>query len=409
MITDLAHQHAPAVSPDVGIVHRLDPGVATFDHPRLATAFAELCDTTPLFGSGLRARAGGAASTRSAAATAAVGEAIERYSAVHVPVGRIHRATVAELAGQPSVGPQWLRIEQHTDRLPVEWVPGWRLRPDGPGEPAWIAASRAYLAGEQDAAPTAVSTSTGLAAHREPWAALLAALLEVIERDAVMVAWACRSPVRRLESALRWPAGPGELRFDRAAERYELFALPSPADVPVVLAVALGGPGQPPVAVGAAADLDLARAARRALVEARQTFDWATRMAVAGQPVPAVTDELEDLADHVAYYLDPARLGAFDFLLSAVDTEDVDLAAGAGSGARAEPQSAVRTVLQRLVAAGLESFAVDVTAPDVRRLGWWVVRAVVPGLYPLVVGRHVPEHPRLPRDLALAREPHPFP
>jgi ribosomal protein S12 methylthiotransferase accessory factor len=393
------------VSPDVGIVHRVDEGTAPYDHPRLATAFAEPCDTEALFGAPLQARAGGAAADRASAVRAAIGEAVERYSATCVPRGRLRRARAGELGDVPFAGPEWLD-GRGPDR-PVDWVPGCRLRVVGPGEPAWVAASRAYLAGPEDPAPVAVPTSTGLAGHPEPWVALRAALLEVIERDAVMVTWLREQPVQRLATRLRWRTPGGEVRFDRAVERYELYRLPSPGAVPVVLAAAYGSAGQPPVAVGAAADPDPVRAARRALVEARQTFEWATRMAVAGTPVPADPAGLEDLAEHVAYYLDPARLGAFDFLRAAAGgTLELDLDDLAPP---APAESQCRTLVGRLADAGLAAFAVDVTSADVRSAGVWVVRAVVPGLYPLLVGRHAPEHPRVPRALALSRNPHPFP
>jgi ribosomal protein S12 methylthiotransferase accessory factor len=221
-----------------------------------------------------------------------------------------------------------------------------------------------------------------------------------------MTAWVRQEPVHRLAARLRWPTPGGELRFDRAIESYELYSLPSPAQVPVVLAAAYGAEGQPPVAVGAAADPDPVRAARRALVEARQTFDWATRMVAAGTPVPADPAALDDLAEHVAYYLDPARLAAFDFLRAAPVGPAPDLGAPAP---RQDPEQECRELVARLAAAGLASFAVDVTSADVRAAGLWVVRAIVPGLYPLIVGRHAPDHPRLPREAVLARDPHPFP
>jgi ribosomal protein S12 methylthiotransferase accessory factor len=397
-------QPAELVSPDVGLVHRVDEGTAGYDHPRLATAFAELSDTAALFGAPLLARAGGAAADRGSAARAALGEAVERYSATCVPRSRLRRARAVDLDGAPHAGPEWL--DRRDAGRPVDWVPACRLRATGPGEPSWAAASRVYLAGPDEAAPVAVPTSTGLAAHPDPWVALRSGLLEVIERDAVMTAWVREEPVHRLAALLRWPTPGGELRFDRAIESYELYSLPSPAQVPVVLAAAYGAEGQPPVAVGAAADPDPVRAARRALVEARQTFDWATRMVAAGTPVPADPAALDDLAEHVGYYLDPARLAAFDFLRAAPAGPAPDLGAPAP---RRDPERECRELVARLEAAGLASFAVDVTSADVRTAGLWVVRAIVPGLYPLIVGRHAPDHPRLPREAVLARDPHPFP
>lgn len=50
------------------------------------------------------------------------------------------------------------------------------------------------------------------------------------------------------------------------------------------------------------------------------------------------------------------------------------------------------------------------TTPDVRSCGGWVVRALVPGLYPLTVGHgeHFLAHPRL-AGVDVNPDPHPFP
>jgi ribosomal protein S12 methylthiotransferase accessory factor len=395
------------VSADVGIVHRLDAGMAGYDHPRLATAFASVCETAPIFGSDFDARAGGMAAGPAAARLAALGEAVERYSASHVPVSRLRRARVDELGGAPAAEPEWLdrRAAEHR----VRWVPAHRLRATEPGEAAWAAASRVYLSGPDDPAPVAVPTSTGLACHVDPWQALYAGLLEVIERDAVMTSWLLQSPVTPLQSRLQWTAeGGGRIHFDRAVEEYRLVLLPSPVDVPVVLGLGFGADGQPAVAVGAAADLDLVRASRRALIEAHQTFLWATHMVASGDPPPSDPAAIDDLDEHVAYYLDRGRLSAFDFLRRpAAAPVPVDLDDLRPSG---DSEQRCRELIGSIADAGLDCFAVDVTSPDVREAGLWVVRAIIPALYPLLVGTtHAPEHPRVPRDLVPDRDPHPFP
>jgi ribosomal protein S12 methylthiotransferase accessory factor len=394
------------VSPDVGVVHRLDEGMAAYDHPRLASAFAQLCDLGSLFDSALAARAGGMAPGRQDARRAALGEAVERYSAAYVPRSRLRTARAAEL-DRPCVEPEWL--DSRADHPPVRWVPADQLFADGSSRAAWAAASRVYLSGPDEQAAIAVPTSTGLACHSDPWQALYAGLLEVIERDAVMTTWLLREPVTPLTGTLRWRLDDRtDVRFDRAVEDYRLVRLPTPVDVPVVLALAFGAAGHPPVAVGAAADPDLARACRRALIEAQQTFAWAARMLADATPAPADAALIDDLDEHVAYYLDPARLSAFDWLRHPTATPvEVDV------GTVAPRQGAAlrcRELIGRLAAADLECFAVDVTSPDVREAGLWVVRALIPGLYPLLVGtRRGPDHPRIPRDLVPTRDPHPFP
>lgn len=406
---------AVLVSPDVGVIHRVDPGVTLYDHPRLTPTFAQVCDTRPLIGTTNPARAGGMADDPRLSLLAALGEAVERYSAASVPADRLRHARLDELGDHPVVAPDWLdhSIELSAiERVPIRWARGSRLHARGPAEPAWIAASRAYLSDDDEPGRIAIPTSTGLACHGDPWQALRSALLEVIERDAVMITWLTRAPVTPLRSSLRWTGRRGnQVRFDRAIERYELYLLDSPTGVPVVFAVAFGAEQQPGAAVGAAAHPDLVSACRKALVEAHQTLHWAMHMMADGRRSESDggdSADLDGLDEHVAYYLDHARVGAFDFLRSSgTAPRNVDLGE---PRPELDPETGCRRLLARASAAGLDCFAVDVTAPEVRAAGLWVIRAVVPGLYPLLVGTSArPDHPRLPAAVQVNPDPHPFP
>ncbi|MEO8888783.1 MAG: YcaO-like family protein [Jatrophihabitantaceae bacterium] len=394
------------VSADVGVVHRVDAGVTQYDHPRLAPTFAQVCDTGPLFGVAHPARAGGMAEDPRHSRLAALGEAVERYSAAAVPASRLRSARPVDLAGAPLVEPDW--TADPGEPGVIRWVRGSRLRPVGSSEPAWIAASRVYLSDADEPGRVAVPTSTGLACHPDPWRALYSALLEVIERDAVMITWLTRTGGEPLRTSLRWLGDQGNaVRFDRAVEHYELYRLDSPTGVPVVFAVAFGAEQQPGAAVGAAADLDLGRACRKALVEAHQTMHWASHMMTAGRTGSA-DGALRDLDDHVAHYLDHQYVRAFDFLRRGTRAA-LDVELGVLPPA-VDPEAGCRALVARAEAAGVDCFAVDVTAPEVRSAGLWVIRAVLPGLYPLLVGDNKrPDHPRLRASAPVNPDPHPFP
>jgi ribosomal protein S12 methylthiotransferase accessory factor len=395
------------VSADVGVINRVDESVAPYDHPRLSSFFAQSSDTVPLFGNRLTGSSGAMAADRASARAAATGEAVERYSVCHAPESRLRRATRTDLGDAVSVvAPDW-RAEP--SESPLSWLRGTRLG-TGPGdsEPAWLPAHRVFLSGVDSEAGVATGTSTGLACHTEPWRALRSSLLEVIERDAVMVTWLSRSTPRAIWTDLRWRTNGIDIRFDLAVERYRLYLLESPVRIPVVFAVATGNRNQPTVAVGAAAHLDLVLACRKALIEAQQTFGWARHMLAQQRRIPTL-DEIEELDDHVAYYLDPARLRAFDFLdaRSRRPPISVDLREPLRTD---QPERDVYDVVRQARCAGLDCFCADVTAPEVREAGAWVVRALIPALYPLTVAdQHRSDHPRLAHCDSLNPDPHPFP
>jgi ribosomal protein S12 methylthiotransferase accessory factor len=396
------------LSPDVGIVNRLDDGVTPWDHPRLATAFAQICDTHPITESSCNALPAGMAVDVPGARNAALGEAIERYSAAIVPTSRLTYADAASVAAaHPCAHPEWLR--RSIPHPPVAWVSGWRMRPGVHAESAQLAASRVYLSDLDAEAGIAVTTSTGLACHPDAWTALRSGLLEVIERDAVMTTWLSRGPVHPVSSPLSWRTREQlPVRFDLAIEEYRLFLLPSATGIPVVLGVAIGAANQPPVAVGAAAALDLAQACRKALIETHQTLRWAAHMRAQQRAIPRESAELKDLEDHVAFYLDPGRISAFDFLLRTTQPDvSTDLTVPSGDQ---DAASDVDVIVRRCVDAGYDVFCADVTSADVRCAGRWVIRAVIPEMYPLLVGTQLlDEHPRLARERAINPDPHPFP
>jgi ribosomal protein S12 methylthiotransferase accessory factor len=399
------------VSTDVGLINRLDEGMASYDHPRLATFYAHGCDTKPVFGVRQQTTSGGIAPDRQSARVAAIGESLERYSANHAPTSRLRYASVTDLDdGWPVIGPDWVDPPHGADRLPQHWVRGTQLTPEGPGLAAWLAASRVFLNGIDFATGLALTTSTGLAFHPDPWRALRSGLLETIERDAVMMSWLTRSISRPLASTLRWSTDHGgEVRFDRAIETYRTYLLDSPTRVPVVFAVVLGQRNQPPVAVGAAAHPDIVLACRRALIEAKQTFDWCRFMIAQHREIPA-RDDVDDVEQHVAYYLDPDRLAAFDFLddSSGAAAQRLDLDHPARTTDNV--QSQVRALVGSAQRAGLACYSADVTSPDVREAGGWVIRALIPDLYPLTIGaQHRLDHPRVPARTVPNPDPHPFP
>ncbi len=336
------------VSPDVGPVVSVRDGMSGWAEPRLHKAYAATCDLQAMFGQTLLANAGGIGPSAAIARAAALGEAVERYCAAFAAPSRLRLCRAAELSGAEVPPVQHWRLvgsrradgsRDISDSDELHWVLGWNLTTGGA---AWLPAHRVFLAELPDPVRYPLATSTGLACHTDPWQALLSALLEVIERDAVLAGWSTRARGEAIDWA---PDAAADARYRRqfrdAIEDYHLVRMPGPADVPAVLAIALGAAGQPPVVVGAAARLDEAGACRRALTEARQSVEWATLMHGDGRPPPGA-DQLVQLEDHVRYYLDARRLGAFDFLDLGRSGPDGHRVAGRHCTRRRRPTSAGR-------------------------------------------------------------------
>src|SRR5207253_11156067 len=138
-----------AVSSYTGIVRTLDECLAAAAEPRLFRATCDVRGGGELLGAPLDhcTGIGGAGTTRAEAAAAAVGEALERYSASFVPRERPVVASAAEL-GASAVAPERFALFSAAQHA----VPGFPVRPftadtrvarvEGAalpgGEPAWL-------------------------------------------------------------------------------------------------------------------------------------------------------------------------------------------------------------------------------------------------------------------------------
>lgn len=235
--------------------------------------------------------------------------------------------------------------------------------------------------------------STGVAAHFDLESALCSAICESIERDAIAITWLARLPLPKIEIPVPPPAalGPNLARLNQSLLRHHFFDATTDMGIPTVYALELLD-GHPHLAqyVNCATDFSAAAACAKTIREAapaRPVFED-------GYGYPADVRDFSALHDGAAYLGRREMRHEFDFLTGSGFTrrlEDVEIGVPQGRGAR------LRYLLQRLRAMNMEAVAVDLTSDELRELGVWVVRVVIPGLMPMSThyrGRFL-GHPRL--------------
>jgi ribosomal protein S12 methylthiotransferase accessory factor len=412
------------VSPYVGVVRGVQEVLAGPADVRLASAWCETAHPLAVNG-------GGSGTTAAEARAAAIGEAVERYSACQVDPDELVVATAREL-GPAAVDP--LRFALFSARqyaapgfpyVPFDadtrlaWTEGVALPG---GEPVLLPAQLVYLADAGDELRICRPTSSGLACHVDRARATLAALLEVLERDAFMLTWKARLSWPLLD----WAANDELAAFERAflrptGLRAHAVDLSPVWDVPCAAAVVRGtAPGGAPVGVGAAAGITVERAVAKALDEATRVRTWAEALHRFAMPAPSARD-IRDFDDHIRFYADARNADRVAFLDGSLHRRDV-ARVPAVSGTTADER--VAALCTRLAGRDASAYAVDVTSPDVRDAGVVVVRVVAPELCALDVehgaqllgGRRLYDEPRrlghraraLTED-ELNPDPHPFP
>ena len=425
-----------AVSPLVGIVTQTLSTTHTTDEACLPNCASELASARRTLGLATVDFGAGAHPEPARARAAALGEALERYSALFVPEERVRTTTAAAL-GDAAVRPARFALFHPTqladprfpfaefgEETPAPFVQGISLEDGGA---AFLPAEIVYLGRPETATPPiAYSTSSGLACAPTFTEAVLAALLEVVERDAVMLAWKCGLSLPLLD----WDADGVIKSYDQ--RYFGITRLPFSVldgsgflDVPVAIAVVHGFPTSgASLAVGAGAAATVAEAWLKAVSEGFGVYRWLRQQTLAlpaAADSPPEPDRVETFDEHMLYYARPEQAELASFL-DASDQRRPTAAVPPLEGST--PRTQIDAVCKRLARHGVSAFAVDVTSPDVAALAVSVARVVAPELCALDVSHRARflggarlytaahEAGLAPRDLVLAdlnTLPHPFP
>jgi oxazoline/thiazoline synthase len=367
-------RHRRLVSPLVGAVTFLEPlhGRHSALHPVYVSGYLVPPGQNGELDSCVRVCAGKGSSDEQAQMSA-LSEAVERRSGQYEGDEPRLRASLAEL-GDDAIGPELLQgfsARQYAERasanilardatqripeplprhVPLDWTPAWSL----------VGSKRCYVpltycfSGAPPASGTAYCSpcGNGVAAGTSLEEAILQALLELVERDAVAIWWYNRLVLPEFSHVADNYVRGALAQHRHGGTDVQLLDLTHDLGIPVCAAVrhdAEGGLG-----LGFGCHLDPQLAAERALTELNQLGDG--RHPVSGKPL-----------------LDVSRLCDRRFLFSAPRKRAYDVASFDGPHLAADIDECVR----RLACRGLEVWVVDKTRPD---FGLNVAQVIVPGL-----------------------------
>lgn len=251
-----------------------------------------------------------------------VGEFVERYCA-HWPVtSATHDMTTASyeemrVSELPVVDFEYLDLYdpeqlEETSQAPFErttttkWIPGKNLLT---GETVHVPTELVYMGEHTDwegQSANFFSTSNGCACGSDPDSAVLGALYEGLERDAVMCSWFRETPPRRLDLS-EWPQLDA-LREKVTTANSEIHVLEFDSETDVHT---LGGmyvnrrDRRPKFMLAGGSNLDFRSAVRDALLEAEQGIK-ALKKAAAFEEHPNVdVTTITNLEDNIRYYIHP--------------------------------------------------------------------------------------------------------
>jgi ribosomal protein S12 methylthiotransferase accessory factor len=337
---------------------------------------------------------GGNALSTEIAQAAALGEAVERSSTCQVCYDDLLVARHCDIAGEALDPLAWDLFDPRTRAAPgfpyaapsrqveLSWVWGFSLTQ---GRPVRVPASRAFspfravTPGDFFDAPIISGYST----HSTIEEAIYGALMEVIERDAFMIAWAnqLRPPRLAISPATRGEVGEYLAAFAARGIEVRCVLVDLDLGAHAVIAIARSHQtGDPSSVVAAAADMDAGAACRKALKElSANRLNVRNEMVSAGGSLPPPDPQL--VIDERAHGLLYARPDMASYLDIWWDSENCVPLPRTSQEAGITPR--LRNCLEVLMRAELEVTVVDLTAPAMESLGLRTVKVLVPGAYPM--------------------------
>jgi ribosomal protein S12 methylthiotransferase accessory factor len=339
------------------------------------------------------------------AAVRAKAEALERYCACVFGPEQFVRASANELgkaALDLSLVPRCSATELSNLRCPllapdksapIRWVKGISLFD---GRQVYLPVVMVYLYAGMEGPGERIwfPISTGCAAQTTLEAALLAGLLEVVERDAISLTWLQQFSLPRLElDHLSGELASFWERYQRGCSELEYMFFDATTDIgiPTVYGLQLSPANRRVTTlVSCSTALDPAKAVMGAVREMA-----AGRIAFR-QPrtAPENLEEFTEIFHGASYMARAEQAGAFDFLVYSGRRR---LLSEMPSLTAPDHKAALRKVLDTLQEKQLEAFAVDLSTDEALRVGMRVVRVLIPRLQPLAFqyrARYL-AHPRL--------------
>ena len=384
------------VDPRVGIVRRTWRLPRDRAEPAVPVIYqAELCSFDYRTAPEERA-ANGKGITESSAERGAIVEALERYCASQPRTEALVFGAPDELDG-PVIQPEELVLyserQYETPGFPYRkavegdartWARATLL---GSGELVHAPASLVYLgfAGHDKREVLAQMTTNGLAGGEDLPAAILAALYELVERDAFVITWLNRISAPRIDFPDSAGTAAGIRRhYRRFGIETLAFDLTTDVGIPVVMGIAVDRSGALPAAsVGLGCNLRPEVALDRALMEVVQVRSGFLPRYRREPPTVRAYEDVHTVEDHAALAARPEQLGELDFLLDAPSARSLADIPARGSDDVADELDICRTHLE---AAGCTVAYVDLTLPDLEPFDIRIVRAIATGLQPIHFG-----------------------
>lgn len=334
--------------------------------------------------------AGGTAFSKEKAVMKALGEAIERYclsifkrkQLIYAPSKKLIKdyldpsAVVSFSSAQlKDNNPKIFALKQDSK---FWWVKGFSITDN---KEILVPAQLVYVPYHTYDEPVIrLPVTTGASAGTSLEGAVIRGICEIVERDSFMIFYLNKLTAPKLDLSKTGDETLIQIRESFKRYNLNLFVFNISTDLPFtsIMAIIADKTGiGPAVSVGLKCSFSAKEAIIGAVEEAQQVRSW-IRDEMHNQKNPIINpDHIVDLKDRGLYWSRLERIRDLDFFLNSKKIIFVD------NFIEKSALSEFDTLMQRLSRKKLEVIFVDVTRPEVKKAGFFVVKVIIPQLQPL--------------------------
>jgi len=329
-----------------------------------------------------KSASGGVGRNLKDAETAAIGEALERYAAyacqiprkkvTEIPKSSTLNLSQFSLFSQDQLNSSDFPYRHLYDDRAIAYTNAFSLYDNAE---SWVPKDLISLSADSG---SIISTSSGLAAGPSIYHAILRALQEILERDALMITWLHSIPAQKVSL----PSAYLKEITDKKGEAYCLDITQDFNPFPVAIVTgSIPVRGRPRISLGSACRESWAEAVEKAFLEWAQGVSF-TSYYLAYNPEVSFKNYLDvrTFDDHAVYYtLYPNEWNKVALTKGQISSK----ISNPDNFKNISPSHQLSRALEKLKKANIRLFYRDLTTPDLRQIGVSVVRVLSPDLAPI--------------------------
>lgn len=223
--------------------------------------------------------------------------------------------------------------------------------------------------------------STGTACHSVLEKAMVSAVLEVVERDAMMLMWKRRMEVPAIRKSTIHDSDIRHIlnQFENKDYLVDVFDITMEHGIPSVFVMARGGYGLPSLSVAVASSITLIDAIKKSLYELTLIVTGNVRSLLYSDENAG--RKLDFLESHSAAYIKHKDLREIEFLFKG---SEMDFDTLNEKKICIDPNRSVLEQLKKILERnGFDLYGKNITPRDVSQLGFYVYKALIPQMLPL--------------------------